>query len=55
MFSSEDKKTAKATLLPFQIVEKVIFRQSGSLREARADEEKAAVVVRGYDKRLLTK
>jgi len=47
----------------FQIVEKVIFRQSGSLREARADEEKAAVVrmavcccnLLGYDKRLLTK
>ena len=38
-----------------QIVEKVIFRQSDSLREAHADEEKAAVGVRGYGKRLLTK
>ena len=38
-----------------QLVEKVIFRQADSLREAHADEEKAAVAVRGYGKRLLTK
>ena len=39
----------------FQLVEKVIFRQAVRLRETRADEEKAAVGVQRYGRRLLTK
>ena len=35
-----------------QLVEKVIFRQAVRLRETRADEEKAAVGVQRYGRRL---